>query len=438
MTVPLSQKQINSIVRATSLVDEVSEVKISLWVGAVSAGKTIASLFAFLIAIKQTKGAGLIVIVGKTLQTIERNILDPLMDYRIYGLAAGAVKHTKGSGVAIILGKTVHLVGANDARSEEKIRGSTVELAYVDEATLLPRGADNTTGFWEMLVSRLRVAGARMFATTNPGSTRHWLRTEWILQARQKNMQVFHFTMDDNPQYFEGGNPGPKYIQDMKASYAGVFYDRMIKGLWTNAEGAIFDMWSAESHIIPYGQLPSMQRILGVGIDYGTTNATSAILLGLGVDYKLYAIAEWRHDSRADKVNLTNGAIVEGITKWLDGLTLPDGTRPMPEWLIHDPSAASLRVEMAAQGIVNMFPANNEVLYGIQTVASVLDSGRLLVSDQCQGLIGEMSEYSWDAKATEKGEDKPNKVNDHSVDALRYAVVSTETNWRPYLNHPAG
>jgi len=418
VTQPLSPKQIASVV-------ESSQTKIALWVGAVSAGKTIASLFAFLFAVKMAKGTGLIVIIGKTLQTIERNIFAPLMDERIFGPLSKQVIHTKGSGTAWILGKEVSLVGANDTRSEEKIRGSTIELAYVDEATLLP------LGFWEMLVSRLRTPNPpRLLATTNPGSTRHWLRLEWILQAIQKNMRVFHFTMDDNPSLTAD------YIRDMKASYTGMFYDRMIKGLWTNAEGAVFDTWNTDKHVIPYDQLPRMQRILGVGIDYGTTNATSAILLGLGVDYRLYAIDEWRHDSRANEVRLTNTAIVKGITGWLGSLELPDGTRPSPEWLIIDPSAASLRVELADQGVVNAFPANNEVLYGIQTVASVLDNGRLIVTDRCKGLIGEMSEYAWDAKATEKGEDKPMKINDHSVDALRYAVTSTETNWRPYLNYP--
>lgn len=417
---PLSHKQVSSVVEST-------RAKIALWVGAVSAGKTIASLFAFLFAVRLCKGTGLIIIVGKTLQTIERNILAPLMDDRLFGELSKQIVHTKGSGVALILGKEVHLVGANDSRSEEKIRGSTVELAYVDEATLLP------PGFWEMLVSRLRVAGARLLATTNPGSTRHWLRLEWILNAATKNMLVFHFTMDDNPQYFEGGDPGPAYIADMKASYSGVFYDRMIKGLWTNAEGAVFDTWDRDKHIVPYASLPRMQRILGVGIDYGTTNATSAILLGLGVDNKLYAIDEWRHDSRANEIRITNTAIVKGITGWLGKIELPDGTRPAPEWLILDPSAASLRVEMHEQGIVNAFPANNEVIYGIQTVASILDNEQLLVSERCTGLIGEMSEYAWDPKATARGEDKPLKINDHSVDALRYAVASTETEWRPYL-----
>ncbi|MDN5667029.1 MAG: PBSX family phage terminase large subunit [Renibacterium salmoninarum] len=417
MSDPLSTKQVSSIVATETK-------KISLWVGAVSAGKTIASLFALLARVRMAQGTGLIVIVGKTLQTIERNIITPLQDYRLFGVIAKSVVHTRGSNTAWILGKTVELVGANDVRSEEKIRGSTIELAYVDEATLLP------LGFWEMLVSRLRTPNPPyLLATTNPGSKRHWLRLEWILQAAAKNMQVFHFTMDDNPSLTAD------YVRDMKASYSGIFYDRFINGYWTNAEGAVFDAWDEKRHVIKYTDLPRMQRVLGVGIDYGTTNATSAILLGLGVDDRLYAIDEWRHDSRAhaDAARLTNASIVKGITGWLGGIQLPDGSRPSPEWLIIDPSAASLRVELHEQGVINVFSANNEVIYGIQTVSSMLDSGHLYVSEKCTGLINEMSEYVWDPKATERGEDKPLKANDHSVDALRYAVTSTETNWRPYI-----
>lgn len=410
----LSDKQVRSVVA-------VEDAKITLWVGAVSAGKTIASLFAFLFAVRTAQGTGLIVIVGKTLQTIERNLLNPLMDYRIFGPLSKGIRHTKGSGVAVIFGRVVELVGANDVRSEEKIRGSTIEIAYVDEATLLP------VGFWEMLVSRLRTPNApTLLATTNPGSTRHWLRIEWILKAAAKNMQVFHFVMDDNPSLTA------EYVRDMKASYTGVFYDRMIKGLWTNAEGAIFDSWAPDKHVIPHRDLPPMERVLGVGIDYGTTNATSALMLGVAAG-KLYVLDEWRHDARANQVRITNGAIVKGITGWLDAAELPGGTRPAPEWIILDPSAASLRVEMFAQGMSNVMSGNNDVLYGIQTVAAVLDAGKLYVSDRCTGLIGEMTEYAWDPKATERGEDKPLKANDHSVDALRYVVTTTETNWRPYV-----
>ena len=67
-------------------------------------------------------------------------------------------------------------------------------------------------------------------------------------------------------------------------------------------------------------------------------------------------------------------------------------------------------------------------------MSSLLNAGKLRISERCTGLINEMPGYSWDTKATEKGEDKPLKVADHSIDAFRYAVTTTETNWRPYVD----
>ena len=41
-----------------------------------------------------------------------------------------------------------------------------------------------------------------------------------------------------------------------------------------------------------------------------------------------------------------------------------------------------------------------------------------------EALIEEFGGYVWDAKAQEHGEDKPLKVNDHCMDALRYVLHS--------------
>lgn len=418
----LSRKQIRSIARSKLR-------KIALWVGAVSAGKTIASLFAFFIAVRKARGTGLIIIVGKTLQTIERNIIEPMQRYELYGDMALQVFHTRGSNTAMILGKEVHLVGANDARSEEKIRGATVELAYVDEATLLP------VGFWEMLLTRLRVDGARLLATTNPGSFNHWLRQQFILQAEQKNMIVFHFTMDDNPSL------SAEYIADMKASFAGVFYDRFILGLWTNAEGAIFDMWDPKKHLIAWADLPIMWKIIAVGADYGTTNPTSAIMIGIALHTdnlgrhhpKLYAIDEWRYESITERQKITDAELSLRLRNWLGEQHLPDGQPQLtPDFFILDPSAASLRVQLAQDGLIST-QANNDVLYGIRTVSSLLTAGKLIVTDRCTGWLKEVTEYVWDPKASEKGEDKPLKLNDHSADAMRYAITTTENIWRSHI-----
>jgi PBSX family phage terminase large subunit len=415
MTAPaMSFKQVSSIV-------ESRKVKISLWVGAVSAGKTIASLFGLLVAIRATQGTGLIVIMGKTLQTIERNIIAPLQDPRLFGDLAATVVHTRGSNVAVILGKEVELVGANNVIAEEKIRGSTIELAYVDEATLLP------VGFWEMLVSRLRTPNEpKLLATTNPGSTRHWLRLEWILKAAEKNMQVFHFIMDDNPSLTA------EYVRDMKASFTGVFYDRMINGLWTNAEGAVYDMWDPTKHVVRWEDLPPMRRTLSVAVDFGTQHATAAVMLGLGYDRKLYLMDELRIDVAVNQVRQAPSQQAKTIKDWIRAPHHPEQLRLEPEWIIVDTAAADFREELKLAGIYS-HGARKDVAYGIGVIASLFVQGHLLVSDRCQGVIDEITDYVWDVKATERGEDAPVKRDDDSLDAMRYAIVTTESQWRAEL-----
>lgn len=392
--------------------------KLALWVGAVSGGKTIASLVAFFLAIRHTTGAGLIVIAGKTLQTIERNLIDVMQSPELFGDLADHVHHTKGAPTATILGRTVHLVGANDVRSEEKIRGSTVELAYVDEATILPKG------FWEMLVTRLRAPGSRLLATTNPGSTKHWLRTDFILQAEKKNMQVFNFVMDDNPSLT------PEYVRDMKASFTGVFYDRFIRGLWTNAEGAIYSMFDPDLHVIRFDDLPPIDRVLCVSIDVGTNHATSAVMLGLGADRKLYLMDELRLDAGGvESARLAPSQQARRIMTWMGQEHHPTQRGLEPEWVVVDTAAADFRQELFVNDVITM-GAKKDVMYGIGLVSSLLANGQLLITDRCTGVIGEITEYRFDPKATERGEDAPIKENDDSMDAFRYAVASTEALWR--------
>jgi hypothetical protein len=101
---------------------------------------------------------------------------------------------------------------------------------------------------------------------------------KYILDADAQDMVVFHFTMHDNPLYFEGGDPGPAYIHDDGSRVRGsrkLFFDRFIKGLWTNAEGAIYDGWDPAKHVIAWERMPPIYRLLGVGMDFGTQHATS-------------------------------------------------------------------------------------------------------------------------------------------------------------------
>src|SRR5690606_27568895 len=178
--------------------------------------------------------------------------------------------------------------------------------------------------------------------------------------------------------------------------------------------------------------LPRMRRLVGVGIDYGTTNATAALLVGLGVDGRLYVVDEWRHDPRSGAAQMTDGQLSERIRSWVDAEHLPRQPGLRPEYVTVDPSAASLRVQLYRDGLATT-PADNDVGRGLGVLATLLAERRLLVSESCRGLLAEVPGYSWDDKATQKGEDKPVKVADHSIDGLRYGVVTTEALWRPHL-----
>ncbi|MGW9029123.1 terminase large subunit domain-containing protein [Streptomyces sp. NPDC055722] len=152
---PLSLKQIVSVVEA--------EARINAWEGSVRSGKTIASLIAWLIFVATAPTGGELVMVGRTRDSLYRNIIGPLMSPELFGPLAKLVKYNNGAPIAYIMGRAVHVMGANDAKAEPKVRGMTCAGAYVDEATTLPRT------FFDQLVAR---CSARA-----PGSSRRPTRT---------------------------------------------------------------------------------------------------------------------------------------------------------------------------------------------------------------------------------------------------------------------
>jgi PBSX family phage terminase large subunit len=409
----LSPKQIESIVDATS--------RICIWHGAVRSGKTIASLIAFLAAVAAAPPRGLIIITGRTLDTIGRNIMEPLVDQALFGPLAKLIKWTPGASTAVIMGRTVHLIGANDKRSEGKIRGATVCLAYLDEASLLPRD------YFRQMLARLSAPGARLLCTTNPDNPGHWIRKEYLQRAGELDLRSWHFSLDDNPSL------DPAYVRALKTEYVGLWYRRFIEGRWVQSEGSIYDMFTADRHVVR--ELPRIDRWLCDAIDYGTVNPYSDLLIGLGADRRLYVVSEYRHDSRRARRQLTDTEYSQARKRWLAAVPHPESNviGVQPEWTIVDPSASSYIEQLHRDGVSGATQADNAVLDGIRTVSSLFAAGRLMVHESAVGLIDELPGYAWDDAAAEAGQDEPLKENDHSCDALRYGVRTTESLWRPHI-----
>lgn len=429
---PLVGKQQRSV--------ELAVARLNLWEGSVRSSKTVCSLLAWLRFVR-TGPAGNLAMIGKTERTLKRNVIDPLVDM----LGPKRCKANWGDGELMLLGRRIYLAGANNEQAVGKIQGLTLAGAYVDEVALMPEG------MWSMLLTRLSIEGARLYGTTNPDNPNHWLMRDYLKKARlwlrhdgsvvegdggdgPLDMARFSFRLRDNPAL------SPAYLAALEAEFTGLWYRRFIEGLWVLAEGAIYDSFDptvGNGNVITV--LPEIRQWV-VAVDYGTTNPFVALLIGVGVDDRLYVAREWRWDSRARKAQKTDAEYSAELRRWLDDLDPQSNTvisecpgAARPERIIVDPSAASFIAQLWRDGWAGVRGADNTVLDGIRSVATLTSAGRLLWHESCEGLIAERTGYVWDAKAAERGIEQPMKVDDHGPDAERYGVAACRPWWRHWL-----
>lgn len=296
--------------------------RLNILEGSVSSGKTWISLVLWAFWVATMPQDKLYLMCGKSLTTLKRNCLIPLEEL----VGSSNFTFSLAAKEGYLFGRRMLLEGGNDARSESKIRGLTLQGAYCDELTLFPRD------FFVMLLSRLRVPGAKLIATTNPDSPQHWLKTEYIDRETDLDLLDMRFTLDDNTTL------DPDYVDSIKAEYTGVFYDRFIRGEWCLAEGRIYSQFDPAKHIRREG-LPKGRWYISV--DYGTMNAFSAGLWRYDGE-TAYRAAEWYYSGRKTRRQLTN-------TQYLEQLQRLAGDRPI-EAVIVDPSAASFIAELRQAG----------------------------------------------------------------------------------------
>ncbi|WP_304459784.1 PBSX family phage terminase large subunit, partial [Alicyclobacillus sendaiensis] len=277
--------------------------------------------------------------------------------------------------------------------------------AYGDEVTLWPEN------FFKMLLSRLSVAGAKFFGTTNPDSPYHWLKAEY-LDKPDLDLRSWHFTLEDNP------NLDSAYVESLKREYTGLWYKRFILGLWVMAEGAVYDMWDDALNTFTDADMPPGLKTVArryVSVDYGTQNAT-VFLDCLDDGDTLWIVNEYYHSGREHGRQKEDAEYADDLLNFVG----PE----RPRFVIVDPSAASFKVALRRRGLM-VKDAENDVLEGIRMTATMIAKRKLRVNrDRCKNLIKEISGYVWDEKAAERGQEKPVKQNDHACDALRYLVAT--------------
>jgi PBSX family phage terminase large subunit len=400
MQLVLSPKQIESYQQATA--------RINLWVGAVRSGKTFSSQWA-LVKMCHSAPDGDLILVGKTSEAIERNIINQFLNEKSFRDLN--VHYYSGKRRLMLEGRMIHCVGASDERAEGKIRGPTFSGAYVDEVTLIPES------FFKMLISRLSYkkdeARKQLLGTTNPDSPFHWLKKDFIDRADELDLKVFNFKMTDNPSLH------PEYIEALKKEYRGLWYRRFIDGEWCLAEGSVYDFFDESIHVID--SPPSYAKYYIVGVDYGTTNPCAFTLIGFNDEspVKIWVQKEYYFDSKKEGRQKVDAEYADDFFEFISDYPI--------KAVYIDPSAASFKLELRRRSsTLTIKDADNDVLNGIRVVSLRLATGDLKVCRCCKNLIQEFQSYTWDAKKAARGIDEPMHAFNHALDGTRYAIA---THW---------
>ena len=227
--------------------------------GAVRSGKTYCDFFVIPLRIRKCPGEGIVVLLGYTVGTLVRNVIDPMR--RIWG--DDLVGLPSDSGTVELFGRKCWLIGAGKADQAERLRGCSVAYAYGDEITSWSEEV------FEMLKSRLDLPGSVFDGTCNPSGPGHWFR-----RFLKSGADVFlqEYVIDDNPELSR------EFVESLKKEYEGTpFYDRYILGRWVCPEGLIYARFAADplkyfSDGVPDG-LP-----LVLGVDFGGTKSGTAFV----------------------------------------------------------------------------------------------------------------------------------------------------------------
>ena len=399
MKAKLSKKQRNYL--------QNSDHSFNIQSGAVSSGKTHTQILRWYKHIYDSPDGCLLLMSGKTSESLHDNVIRDLVKMNPTDIVmSGSPLRLK------VRSKNIEIACADthNEASWGRVQGKTVCGWLADEVTQAPEN------FVKMAQSRCRGEGKvwQKFWTCNPDMPEHYIMQDYILNDGL-DCKVWDFTMDDNPILSK------EYVDELKASYSGVFYDRYILGKWVHAEGMVFDEYSRAEHIIKNREFPEHWRRVR-GIDFGYTNPFVCLWGVIDEDDRLIIYDE----------HYKSKALMEYHANAIKNRD--EGHNYNYDFTVADHDAQD-NAELQALEVYTK-NAKKEVIAGISAVKSRLKLAgdkkpRLQITDNCVNVIREMGLYRWQNIRKGNEKEEPLKENDHTMDALRYIIMELDRGGQP-------
>lgn len=387
--------------------------------GAVRSGKTSIMMWAFVRWAMENFSGQRFGVCGRTVDSCTKNIIVP---FTAMSLAKERyiIRWRRGDKVMEVRRGAVtnyfEVFGGKDEASYTLIQGRTLAGVLLDEVVLMPRS------FVEQALARCSVDGAKLWFSCNPGSPHHWFYQEWIKRHRERNALYLHFEMRDNPGLSE------KTLARYENMYAGIFYDRYVRGLWVAAEGVVYKDFAnnTEKYLIgdPLKWVEEQETkfsVISIGIDFGgTKSATKFQATGITKDYRVVALEEEyikNEEIDPDALNRRFATFCQMVTaKYGYSQTRADSAETV---LIRGLDHTAQKMHLGTQ-VKNAMKL--QITDRIRLVVLLMKQGRFKVSRNCPHLIDALQTaiYDPDKFEDERLDDGTSDID--SLDAFEYSI----------------
>lgn len=335
------------------------------------------------------------------------------------------------------------MVGGMD--NPGKVLSMSLDRVLIDEANQVSVTA------YETLLTRLRGSAPtykQIVTACNPDHPDHWLKQR--ADATDNKLRMYTSKHEDNPYLCESDgrwtDAGRNYLQFLD-SLTGVRRLRYRDGVWAAAEGLVFANWRDDVNIIEREQVPAGCRLF-LSVDFGFSNAFVCQWWAVDPDNRMYLIREIHQKQ----------VLVEDHARRIKAILEENReTEGMPFAVVCDHDAEDRATLTKHLGLPTV-AARKAVSRGLQlTDARMRPAGdgkpRLMVVRDCtigrdlvaeaakttRGFLKEVNGYVWEMTRGADGipRETPVKLNDHAMDAGRYAVCHLDWHEDSKKHNPA-
>lgn len=339
-----------------------------------------------------------IIVLRKTLPALRHSTYEAFLglldDMKVYGLLEESKQY-----LTYRYGNSVIRFGSVD--NAEKIKSTEFNYIFLEEAT------DFSYQDYQMIKLRLRAPSIdgkknQMFLCFNPVNETHWIKTK--LLASETDCEEIVSTYKDNPFIPEDYREMLEELINQDRNYYRVY----ALGEWGRLDGLIY---TTNYKIV--GEIPNAKESQSFyGLDFGFNDPCALIeciptqntpeLREVGVRELIY------------ETELTTEQLIFAMEK-----VIPPEKRHRP---IYCDSAEPDRIKAIRLAGFNAKPAKKgkSIIDGIDFVKTCF----LFVVRGGDNLVKELNSYSWKEDKDGNTQDVPIDIYNHTLDALRYALIT--------------